>query len=198
MRLIAAAFAITALILSSCKTVSNTENSFEYTEVPVVGTIGTVTGMVHMRDDGPLIWVVIIDINGIGYTVISDPIVDELRWLQGYLIEFTIVYEEYRETGLYRGRIVTPIEWKVINDDSFNRTEIITTITGRIYIHGLYQYSLLFIVDLNNNEYYIRPRLRSIENELRRLDGRLVELTASYYEEDEEKVFTPISWRIIQ
>ena len=82
-----------------------------------MGNTTIIVGKIQIYGNEPHTFVGIIDENGMEYAVYSLLYEDELRKLQGYLIEFKVVMLDKPhgyEGLLLKGGTVTPIIWKVI------------------------------------------------------------------------------------
>ena len=75
-----------------------------------------ITGMVQVYGSEPHTFVGIAGENGVEYAVYPKAMENELMSLQGYLIEFTVIFVEEESYGSFylRGGTVTPVRWKVI------------------------------------------------------------------------------------
>ena len=76
-----------------------------------------ITGMVQIYGNEPRTFVGIVDEKGTEYAVYPRTVENELRELQGHLIEFTVIMldEPKGEGGMYlKGGTVTPVSWVVI------------------------------------------------------------------------------------
>jgi len=76
-----------------------------------------ITGNIQIYGNEPHTFVGIIDENGIEYAVYPPSCEDELRKLQGHLLEFTVILlsEPQGYGGLFlKGGTVRPITWNVI------------------------------------------------------------------------------------
>jgi len=80
------------------------------------GNAVKITGMVHIYGNEPHTFAGIVDANGTQYAVYPRSSEDELRSLQGHLIEFTVVFVDERVEGsMYlKGGTVRPISWVII------------------------------------------------------------------------------------
>ena len=76
----------------------------------------TITGRVVVFGNEPRTFTGIEDENGIQYAIYPPAIENELRRLQGHLIEFAVVFVEEQTYGslFLRGGTVTPISWRII------------------------------------------------------------------------------------
>ena len=91
--------------VSQCERDADTEN------------IVHITGMIQIYGSEPFTFVGIVDENDTEYAVYLPSGEDELRRLQGHLIEFAVVFlDEPQNFGgfVLRGGTVTPVEWKII------------------------------------------------------------------------------------
>ena len=98
-------FVVLVLSTFSCKTGTTKENTTQ------------ITGRVQIYGNEPFTFVGIIDENNVEYMVHPPSVADELRNLQGRLIEFNVTFlkEEQRAVLLhFKGKVVTPVSWKVI------------------------------------------------------------------------------------
>ena len=80
------------------------------------GTITTITGRVEIYGNEPHTFVGIIDENGIEYAVYPSSKENELRQLQGYIIDFTVLLlNEPQGFGslFLKGGTVEPIGWEL-------------------------------------------------------------------------------------
>ena len=103
-------FAFAIISVFSCVTATSRENTD-------VENTRKITGIVQVYGNEPHTYVGIIDMNGIEYSVYPRSKEEELRQLQGYLIEFTVVLlDEPQGYGslFLRGGTVTPIKWEII------------------------------------------------------------------------------------
>ena len=101
----ASVFALVSFSVFSCGNSSGTESTIK------------ITGMVHIYGNEPFTFVGIVNENGTEYAISPRSKEDELRKLQGHLIEFTVVLLE--DTQVYgslflNGGTVTPISWEII------------------------------------------------------------------------------------
>ena len=81
------------------------------------GNTSIITGKIRIYGNEPHTFVGIVDENGKEYAVYPLSKEEELRKLQGHLIEFTVVLlDEPRTYGslFLKGGTVTPITWKLI------------------------------------------------------------------------------------
>ena len=111
-------FILTAYGVFSCITTGKDQLEHNPPDPPVSSeeTIVKITGRVQIYGNEPHTYVGIIDENGTEYAVHPDSVANELRSLQGYLIEFTVVFLDDIQTYgsmFLRGGTVTPIEWVV-------------------------------------------------------------------------------------
>jgi hypothetical protein len=97
------------LVIFSCVTVTNGENKS-------VDNISVITGRVEVFGNEPHTYVGIVDINDIQYAVYPRSKEDELRRLQGRMIEFSVEFVDVQTYGsmFLRGGTVTPISWVII------------------------------------------------------------------------------------
>jgi hypothetical protein len=76
-----------------------------------------IIGKVRIYGNEPHTFVGIIDENGVEYAIYPQDKEEELRNLQGYLIEFNVIFvndiQSYSSLFL-KGGIVTPVRWKII------------------------------------------------------------------------------------
>jgi len=119
MRLIVIALA--ALSVFSCGTAASDQREQGLPiETPLATNVentGKITGMVQVYGNEPHTYVGIIEGNGTEYAVYPSSSEDELRKLQGHLIEFTVIFldEPKGEGGLYlKGGTVTPLGWEIL------------------------------------------------------------------------------------
>jgi len=106
--------------LFSCATAANRKNeavkntkNCERTNMEINTKI---TGRVQVYGNEPHTFVGIVDMNGIEYAVYPRSKEDELRQLQGHLIEFTVVFlDEPKAYGslFLKGGTVKPIKWEI-------------------------------------------------------------------------------------
>jgi hypothetical protein len=78
--------------------------------------ITNIRGRVEIYGNEPRTFVGIVDENGIEYAVYPPSVGEELRKLQGYLIDFTVVLLDEPQgfsSLLLRGGTVTPIKWEL-------------------------------------------------------------------------------------
>jgi len=77
----------------------------------------TITGKIQIYGNEPHTYPGIVDENGIEYAIYSPSRETELRKLQGYLIEFSVIFldkaQDYSASSL-KGGTVTPVSWKII------------------------------------------------------------------------------------
>ncbi|MCL2042558.1 MAG: hypothetical protein FWG89_00305 [Treponema sp.] len=76
-----------------------------------------ITGRVQIYGNEPFTFVGIIDEDNAEYAVYPPSVADELRSLQGYVIEFTVILpdEPQGDNSMFLlGRTVTPVSWRVI------------------------------------------------------------------------------------
>ena len=99
-------FILSSLSVFSCSSDSSVENTTK------------ITGMVQVYGNEPHTFVGIVDEAGVEYAVYPASQEEELRKLQGHLIEFTVIFMDdppRTEAGLYlRGGTVTPVRWVII------------------------------------------------------------------------------------
>jgi hypothetical protein len=77
----------------------------------------TLTGRVQIYGSEPHTFPGIVDAEGVEYAVYAPGKDGEIRDLQGYLIEFTVVFlkdNPVYESLFLKGGTVKPIEWKII------------------------------------------------------------------------------------
>ena len=77
----------------------------------------TIRGKIQIYGSEPHTFVGIVAENGTEYAVFPPSKEEELRMLQGYLIEFTVVLSDEPQgfgSMFLRGGTVTPIEWKIL------------------------------------------------------------------------------------
>ena len=85
---------------------------------PVLNEEDTVmiTGRVQIYGNEPFTYVGIVDENGTEYAVHPASVADELRGLQGYIIDFSVIFlndiQSY-DGMFFRGGTVMPVEWVV-------------------------------------------------------------------------------------
>jgi len=92
----------------------------------------------------------------------------------------------------------------IIAEEDNIRTENMTKITGRVQIYGSEPHTFVGIVDERENEYAVYPPEQ--ENELRRLQGHLIEFTVVFLEKPQGYgslflkggTVTPVTWEIIR
>ena len=83
----------------------------------IVENTAKIIGSVRIYGNEPFTFVGILDENGTQYAVYPRAKEDELRMLQGHLIEFTVIFldEPMGEGGMYlKGGTVTPVSWEII------------------------------------------------------------------------------------
>ena len=123
-------FIFAIIFLFSCVSTESSERSggieVEYTNNTDENTIELndgdiktvkITGRVQVYGNEPHTFVGIVDLNEVEYAVYPISKENELRRLQGHLIEFTVVFiDEPKAFGslFLRGGTVTPIEWKIM------------------------------------------------------------------------------------
>ena len=76
-----------------------------------------IRGRVEIYGNEPRTFAGIVDENGIEYSVHPRSVENELRQLQGHLIEFTVIVLDEPQgfsSLLLRGGTVTPIKWEII------------------------------------------------------------------------------------
>ena len=76
-----------------------------------------ITGRVQIYGNEPRTFVGIVDQANTEYAVHPPSVANELRRLQGHLIEFTVIFlgEPQGEGGMYlRGGTITPLSWEII------------------------------------------------------------------------------------
>ena len=81
------------------------------------GSTVKITGRIQIYGNEPHTFAGIIDENGVEYAIYPPSKEDELRTLQGYVIEFIVeMLDEPRGLGglQLRGGTVTPVEWRII------------------------------------------------------------------------------------
>ena len=80
----------------------------------------TFIGTVRVFGNSPHTYVGIVDEEDVAYAVYPPAKEEELRALQGYSIEFTVVFVEERVYGslFLRGGTVEPIRWEIIDEDN--------------------------------------------------------------------------------
>jgi len=118
--------ALAALSVFSCRTVSGDQielrsaDASPLYDAPLASNVentGIITGMVQIYGNEPHTYVGIVEGNGTEYAVYPRSSEDELRRLQGHLIEFTVIFldEPKDEGGLYlKGGTVTPLSWEIL------------------------------------------------------------------------------------
>jgi hypothetical protein len=79
-----------------------------------------ILGRVQIYGNEPHTFVGIVDQNGTEYAVYPSSQEEELRKLQGYLIEFTVVFLDEEEPQSYgglflKGGTVTPVTWEILS-----------------------------------------------------------------------------------
>ena len=106
MRIFIITLAVVFLSAFSCTTINNTNT----------GNSSVLTGRIEIYGNEPFTYVGIVDSSGVAYNIIPRSTADELRSLQGHLIEFTVSYpeEQIQGYGSLPGGTVTPISWKII------------------------------------------------------------------------------------
>ena len=108
---------LTLLVLSSfsCGTTNNTGNTGNTGVGNVMaGDIITILGTVRIFGNEPRTEVGIVDRTGITYFVSPRSAGNDLRLLQGRLIEFKAVLLDVPPVVGFNGGTVTPIEWNVL------------------------------------------------------------------------------------
>lgn len=102
--------------LFSCVTVTKAENTGakNTSEDKSVENTSKITGRVQIYGNEPHTYVGIIDENDVEYLVTPPSVGDELRKLQGRLIEFTVVIVSESPSMFLKGGTVKPVEWKII------------------------------------------------------------------------------------
>ena len=98
-------FILTSTGVSRCERENDVEN------------IVHITGRVQIYGNDPHTFVGIIDEDGNEYAVHLPSGEDELRSLQGYLIEFAVIFlDEPQNLGglMLSGGTVTPVEWEIV------------------------------------------------------------------------------------
>lgn len=104
-------FIFSILFLLSCAGIKKEDNSMKNTSVEEHTKI---TGKIQIYGNEPHTFVGIVDRDGNEYAVYLSSGEDELRRLQGYLIEFTVVFrnDQRVDGSLYlNGGTVEPIAW---------------------------------------------------------------------------------------
>ena len=106
--------AIASLNVFSCRTVNNSGNT--RSENSTVENTSIIRGTVRIYGNAPNTFVGIRDERGTEYAVYPASKENELRALQGNLIDFTVMFVNERSYGslFLQGGTVTPIEWKII------------------------------------------------------------------------------------
>ena len=101
------------LILSSfsCGTLNNSGNT-KVENTMTENTI-TITGAVVIFGNEPRTQVGIVDRDNIAFAVFPSSTANELRLLQGHLIEFKVIVLDEPQIPGFR-RTVTPVEWKIL------------------------------------------------------------------------------------
>jgi len=101
--------AIIFLNAFSCKTVNNIDNSNNENSF-------VITGRIEIYGNEPFTYVGIVDVNNVAYNVEPSSAANELRSMQGNLMEFTVIFpeEQIKGYGSLPGGTVTPISWKII------------------------------------------------------------------------------------
>jgi len=100
----------TALIVFSCRTVNSTEKT--NAENISMENTSKIIGRVVIFGNEPRTDVGIVDTDGIEYAVFPRSVGNELRQLQGNLIEFTVILLDEPQIVGFRGGTVTPIKWE--------------------------------------------------------------------------------------
>ena len=103
-------FALALMSVFSCVTAASGDNA-------AVDDTAKITGRVQVYGSEPRTYVGIVDTHGVEYAVYPPSRGDELRRLQGRLIEFTVVFlDEPQGFGslFLKGGTVTPIKWEII------------------------------------------------------------------------------------
>jgi len=113
--------ALAALSVFSCGTASGDQREqVSPIETPLavnLENVEKITGMVQIYGNEPHTFVGIVEGNGTEYAVYPRSSEDDLRKLQGHLIEFTVIFldEPRGEGSLYlKGGTVTPLGWEII------------------------------------------------------------------------------------
>ena len=104
-------FVFATFSVFSCATNANTEDAVK------VENTAKITGRVQIYGNEPFTFVGIIDEADTEYAVHPPEVADELRRLQGRLIEFTVIFlDEAQGMGgmMLRGGTVTPLSWEII------------------------------------------------------------------------------------
>ena len=102
---LALCFILSSFSVFSCSNDSPVENTTK------------ITGMVQIYGNEPHTFVGIVDVAGVEYAVYPASQEEELRKLQGHIIEFTVIIldEPKGEGSMYlRGGTVTPLSWVII------------------------------------------------------------------------------------
>ena len=109
MRFLIIILAITFLNAFSCKTINNIDNTNAENS-------SVITGSIVIYGNEPHTYVGIVDSNGTAYNVEPRSTANELRNLQGHLIEFIVIFpeEQIQGYGSLPGGTVTPISWKIL------------------------------------------------------------------------------------
>ena len=75
-----------------------------------------ITGRVVVYGNEPRTYAAIVDTDGVRYAIYPRSRENELRQLQGHLIEFTVIFVDNPSPGnlSLMGEAVTPISWEII------------------------------------------------------------------------------------
>jgi len=92
----------------------------------------------------------------------------------------------------------------VVKEEVIIGMEKTAKLTGRVQIYGSEPHTFVGIVDGNDNEYAVYPPEK--ENELRKLQGHLIEFTVVFLDEPQGYgslflkggTVTPVTWEIIR
>jgi hypothetical protein len=104
-------FAFTVLSVFSCVTGSNIQSGAD------AENTARITGSVRIYGSEPHTFVGIVDEKGTEYAVYPPSKEEELRKLQGHLIDFTVIFmDEPQGYGslFLKGGTVTPVNWEII------------------------------------------------------------------------------------
>jgi len=96
----------------NCSLIVDTANQVEVCQNTV-----KILGQIEIFGNSPHIFAGIVDENGVAYAIYPPSREEELRMLQGHLIEFTvIILDEPRGAGglFLRGGTVTPLGWEIV------------------------------------------------------------------------------------
>ena len=108
-----------ALCFFSCVATKADNAGVEYSstsEDKGVESYSKIKGMVKIYGNEPHVFVGLVDEDGTEYAIYPRAKEDELRQLQGHLLEFLVEFVDEKSYGslFLKGGIVTPVSWEII------------------------------------------------------------------------------------